>query len=79
MAGQNRNRGERIQLMLDRPEVDLIDEWRHAKRMPSRAAALRELIRRGLEAEGFSEPDFRLKSKDFGVSVTEDAGRSDAE
>jgi hypothetical protein len=73
MAEQFRTRAERIQMMLDRAEIDRIDEWRHAKRMPSRAAALRELIRRGLEAEGFSDPDYRLKSRDFGVSKDQDS------
>jgi hypothetical protein len=29
-----------------------IDDWRLAKRMPSRGSAIRELLRRGLAAEG---------------------------
>jgi hypothetical protein len=36
--------------------------------MPSRAAAVRELLRRGLAAEGFALADPELKSRDFGVN-----------
>jgi hypothetical protein len=35
--------------------------------MPSRAAAVRELLRRGLAAEGFDITDGKTKSADFGV------------
>jgi hypothetical protein len=35
--------------------------------MPSRAAAIRELLRRGLAAEGFDITDGKTKSGDFGV------------
>ena len=44
--------------------------------MPSRASAVRELLRRGLAAEGFLRGDERMKSKDFGVT---DANGSDGE
>ena len=37
--------------------------------MPSRAAAVRELLRRGLAAEGFGLSDGKTKSGDFGVIV----------
>jgi hypothetical protein len=67
MAKQKRRRGERVQLMLDPDELELIDKWQHEKRMPSRAAAMRELLRRGLDNEGLNDPDYRRKSKDFGV------------
>jgi len=36
-------RAERLQIMLTRPEMKLVDNWRFAKRMPSRASAIREL------------------------------------
>ena len=42
------NRGERLQIMLMPEELRVIDTWRFAKRMPSRAAAIRELLKRGL-------------------------------
>jgi hypothetical protein len=35
--------------------------------MPSRAAAVRELLRRGLAAEGFLTATAGVKSQDFGV------------
>ena len=37
------NRGERLQIMLTHAELRIVDTWRFAKRMPSRAAAIREL------------------------------------
>jgi hypothetical protein len=61
------NRGERLQIMLTHEELRLIDTWRFAKRMPSRAAAIRELLKRGIAAEGFSEVEDGQKSKDFSV------------
>ncbi len=62
-------RGERLQIMLSPEELKLIDDWRFQARMPSRAAALRELLRRGLRAEGFDEASPGTKSSDFGVSA----------
>ena len=61
------NRGERLQIMLMQEELRAIDTWRFAKRMPSRAAAIRELLKRGLAAEGFAEVPDGQKSKDFSV------------
>ncbi|SEP50768.1 hypothetical protein SAMN02990966_07762 [Rhodospirillales bacterium URHD0017] len=64
-------RGERLQIMLTRKELEALDTWRFAARMPSRAAAIRELLKRGLTAEGFSTADGELKSGDFGVGARE--------
>jgi hypothetical protein len=61
------NREERLQIMLTQDELRIVDDWRFERRMPSRAAAVRELLRRGLAAEGFLRSDDRLRSKDFGV------------
>ena len=61
------NRGERLQIMLSQKELRAVDTWRFGKRMPSRASAIRELLKRGLAAEGFSEADEAQKSKDFSV------------
>jgi hypothetical protein len=61
------NRGERLQIMLAHEELRIIDTWRFAKRMPSRAAAIRELLKRGIAAEGFGEVQDGQKSKDFSV------------
>jgi hypothetical protein len=60
-------RGERMQIMLTAAEVAALDDWRFAKRMPSRASAIRELLKRGLAAEGFITADAGAQSKDFGV------------
>jgi hypothetical protein len=38
----------RLQIMLQPAELKAIEEWRFNRRMPSRAAAVRELLRRGL-------------------------------
>ena len=61
------NRGERLQIMLMPEELRIIDTWRFSRRMPSRAAAIRELLKRGLAAEGFGEVQDGQKSKDFSV------------
>ena len=64
---ENGNRGERLQIMLSSDELLALDDFRFKKRMPSRAAAVRELLRRGLAAEGFLAADAGAKSADFGV------------
>ena len=61
------NRGERLQIMLTAEELRTVDSWRFAKRMPSRASAIRELLRRGLSAEGFLEASDGAQSKSFSV------------
>jgi hypothetical protein len=63
------SRGERLQIMLTPAELKLVDDWRFSKRMPSRASAIRELLRRGLQADGFDAADDGSRSKDFGVVV----------
>jgi hypothetical protein len=67
------NRGERLQIMLTDEELRVLDDWRFDQRMPSRASAIRELLRRGLAAEGFERGEARLKSSDFGVTDGESA------
>jgi hypothetical protein len=64
----DQNRGERLQIMLTEEELAALDDWRFTQRMPSRAAAVRDLLRRGLSAEGVSLADGRMKSKDYGVT-----------
>ncbi len=61
-------RGERLQIMLTGEELKALDNWRFNKRMPSRAAAVRELLKRGLAAEGFAVAESGSKSQDFGVT-----------
>ncbi len=65
MAGTTR--GERLQIMLTRAELDALDDWRFQRRMPSRASAIRELLKRGLAGDGFDAADRETRSKDFGV------------
>ena len=61
------NRGERLQIMLSGEELTVLDDFRFRRRMPSRAAAIRELLKRGLAAEGFQSAAFGAKSEEFGV------------
>ena len=70
-------RGERLQIMLTQEELRSLDDWRFKSRMPSRAAAIRELLKRGLAAEGFVTAGAGAKSQDFGViSPDEDEAAS---
>jgi hypothetical protein len=59
-------RGERLQIMLSDDELGALDDWRFNKRMPSRASAVRELLKRGLAAEGIAG-NGKFHSRDFGV------------
>lgn len=61
-------RVERLQIMLAEDELKALDDWRFGHRMPSRAAAVRELLRRGLTAEGFATSHAQSRSKDYGVT-----------
>lgn len=61
------SREERLQIMLTGEELRALDDWRFSKRMPSRASAVRELLRRGLAAEGFDVAGEGSKSEDFGM------------
>jgi hypothetical protein len=64
-------RGIRLQIMLTPEEVELLDNWRFSRRMPSRAAAVRELLKLGLATEGLHLARVDQHSRDFGVgSVT---------
>jgi hypothetical protein len=67
------SRGERLQIMLSLDELRAINNWRFAKRMPSRASAIRELLKRGLASEGFLEAGSDRRSKDFSVLPDHDA------
>ena len=60
-------RVERLQIMLTEDELTVIVDWRFGRQMPSRAAAIRELLQRGLAAEGFALADRNVQSKNFGV------------
>jgi hypothetical protein len=63
------SRGERLQIMLSPEELAIVDDFRFRERMPSRAAAVRELLKHGLScvaAEGHRGTS-GMKSSDYGV------------
>lgn len=60
-------RGVRLQIMLTHEELEALDDWRFSARMPSRAAAIRELLKRGLTAEGSQSAQLGAKSRDYSV------------
>jgi hypothetical protein len=76
MMANDVSRGERLQIMLSANELMVLDDFRFRKRMPSRAAAIRELLKRGLSAEGFEAAAFGSRSEDFGVTGKTPSGRN---
>jgi hypothetical protein len=48
MGARKPERTERLQVVLSSEELAAVDEFRFENRLPSRAAAVRELMRRGL-------------------------------
>jgi hypothetical protein len=70
------SRGERLQIMLSGEELKTLDDFRFKIRMPSRAAAVRELLKRGLAA-GFQIAAFGVKSEEFGVLGKAAPGRDE--
>ena len=48
MGTRDHERSERLQVMVSAEELAAVDEFRFENRLPSRAAAVRELMRRGL-------------------------------
>lgn len=67
-------RGERLQIMLSPGELTAVDDFRFKNRMPSRAAAVRELFRLGLASAGLATTAGGKKSSDFGVLGQQRAG-----
>ena len=72
-------REQRLQIMLTEEELAAIDDWRFARRMPTRAAAVRELLKRGLSAEGFALASAGEKSESFGVVASAGERRPDGD
>ena len=75
MGENNRARGERLQIMLSPEELSALDDFRFKNRMPSRASAIREVLRRGLGVAGEHGAKLGSKSSDFGVLATKPNGR----
>ena len=68
MNDETQKRLERLQVMVSDDELRALDDFRFEKRMPSRASAVRELLRRGLSAEGyFQQTRGGEASSSFGV------------
>ena len=66
-------RPDRLQIMLSPEELSAVDDFRFEQRMPSRAAAVRELMRRGLAAVGHAAAEPGERSASFGVLSNEKA------
>ena len=60
-------RETRLQVMLTEDELEALDDFRFRQRMPSRAAAIRDLLRRGLGVKHGAVVARGSLSKDFGV------------
>ena len=59
-------RGERLQVMLSPEELSALDDFRFRHRMPTRAAAVRELLKLGLTV-GTDDAAAGMKSANYGV------------
>jgi hypothetical protein len=63
----NDMRGERLQVMLSPDELAAVDDFRFKHRMPTRAAAVRELLKLGLTVLVSDDGTRGIKSSNFGV------------
>jgi hypothetical protein len=72
------SRGERLQIMLSPEELAAVDDFRFQQRMPSRAAAVRELFRVGIANAGLLLAEVGRKSSDFGVLEANGKGSKSA-
>lgn len=66
-------RGERLQVMLSPEELAALDDFRFKHRMPTRAAAVRELLKLGLTVAA-PNAVAGLKSSNYGVFTRGPAG-----
>lgn len=66
-------RGERLQVMLSPEELSALDDFRFKHRMPTRAAAVRELLKLGLTV-ATSDAATGMKSGNYGVFSRGTAG-----
>ena len=65
--GGGAEREQRLQIMLTPEELRAVDDFRFKHRMPSRAAAVRELFRLGLAAAGLVTENAGVRSGEYGV------------
>jgi len=66
-GGAGLAREKRLQIMLSPEELRVVDNFRFEHRMPSRAAAVRELLRHGIAAVGPVSENAGIRSGDYGV------------
>jgi hypothetical protein len=78
MTKANPKRLTRLQVMLSADELAALEDFRFEKRMPSLAAAIREILRRGLTVNGFALAGKGLSSSEFGVLESESGNGSAA-
>jgi hypothetical protein len=71
MSGVSRE--TRLQIILNEHELAAIDDWCFKQRMPSRAAAIRELLKIGLGALTNGPADPKRRSESFGVISNEES------
>ena len=71
-------RGERLQVMLSPEELSAVDDFRFKRRMPTRAAAVRELLKFGLAAAS-TDAGAGVKSSDYGVFSRGPNGHRDSD
>jgi hypothetical protein len=75
-GGKGLAREERLQIMLSLAELKAVDNYRFQHRMPSRAAAVRELLRHGIAAAGAVVENAGVRSGEYGVLRAPKAFRS---
>ena len=66
-GGRGLVREERLQIMLAPEELVAVDNFRFEHRMPSRAAAVRELLRLGIVNAKVATDNAGIKSRDYSV------------
>jgi hypothetical protein len=77
-GGKGLAREERLQIMLAPEELAAVDNFRFQHRMPSRAAAVRELLRYGIGAAGAVIENTGVRSGDYNVLKAPRRGRDEA-
>ena len=63
-AGTGLVRRQRLQILVAADELNAVENFRFDHHMPSRAAAVRELLRRGIAAVGAVVENAGIKSRD---------------
>ena len=61
--------------MLEPDELRALDDFRFTNRLPSRAADVRELLKRGLASDPIGEVDENSRSQDFGGHCVSNGSR----